>query len=143
MVEASKTLAEVNCGFEFECFLVSSDFRIKSYISDIYNVFENLTLYKVKFYSESQLKDKIESLKKELSYFIDDKTTDIIDFDFRQTLMIAERNSEYLEKLLQLFSDNGLKLFHEIFQDADDAVIKEAYKQRKIRKEKLSKSIYD
>lgn len=135
--EVPKTLAEVNFSFKYEFFWNPSYPVVDLYIKQVFDVFENLTLYKVQHYSEEQFKEKLEYLKRDLSYIVCKKTFSSIEYELDSIMYEAEENAKTLENVLSVFSSHNLNLSNKIFQEPDNSIIEKIYKKRRIN-EKLS-----
>lgn len=142
---APSTLYKVVSDFGYECFSGFPDFETKQYINQIFDVFENLTLYRVEQHSISFLLKKVDDISDYLSRFMDNYDIKCrIRGKLARTLLTAKSNAINLENLLNLFSDNGLVLSHSIFEEADEEIIEKVKHPREnLRPEKLVKSIYD
>lgn len=130
----AKRLVDVSSNFDFECFLLPSDSTIiKHYIPQIFEVFKNLTFYKVEEYSRKQMSEKIETAKREIEQLISEKTLSAINHDIENTLNNVKRVTERLSKLQRLFESKGYKLNHTLFEDADSEILKQIYEERETK----------
>lgn len=143
--EAPIALYDIKCDLFFECSSNnSSDPRIKSYINQIFDVFENLTLYKVEQHSISDISKKFDETASYLNHFLNQDIFFSIRNDFNRMLSTASKNAISIQELFEVFSDNELVLSHSLFKEADDELIEELKRPREnLRSEKLVKSIYD
>lgn len=129
--EAPFTLYDVKSDFSYECFLdYYSDSQVKSYIHQIFDVFENLTLYKVEHHSISQLSEKVSDMCHYLSRFVKRDIANSVMSSFEDTLEMAGSNAKYIEDLFKLFADNSLILSHNIFEEANDEILEKVHQQR-------------
>lgn len=141
--EAPSTLYDVSSDFNYECFFSYSDFQIEPYIKQIFDVFENLTLYKVENYTISDLSKQFNAMTAFLSRFVSGYELTPVRNSFEHTLSIAETNATEIQYLFKFFSDNGLVLSHPLFQEADNAIIEKVKQRRDLRTTRLVKSIYE
>ncbi len=130
-VEA-KRLVDVCFNFDFECFWFTSDSRIKKYQHQIFDVFKNLTLYKVEEHSEDEVKENILREKQMLEQWVSSRTLSAIDLDVSTTINEAKEKFTRLTNLQKMFADNGYKLTNDLFADADEAIMKQIYEERKV-----------
>ena len=140
--DAPHTLYELNCDFNYECFYQSCNVEMHQYINQIFDVFQNLTLYEVSTYSISDLTKQINKITNYLQ-FLPKNCTSSLNCNFNNFLSIADNNAKNIEKLLNTFSENNLTLSHSIFDIADEEMIKNLKQRRNLRKGRLIKSIHN
>lgn len=139
-IEASRTLADIEFKMRWlECFSRPSNPMMKKYIRYIFEVFKNLTLYKVKSYSEEELKEKMEKMEEEFKFIITEKSFDILKTDLEEIRQRAEDNTIHLHRINNIFYENGLILTGDLFKEADETILRKVYKTRKIAYEALGK----
>lgn len=126
-------LVDISFCFDFECFL-QDNFKMNIYIGQIFDVFQNLTLYKVRELSEKEAKEEIAQAKKLLEGLISIKTLSNIDEDFLSIKSIAENSSNNLSNLQEMFENKGYTLdkLH-LFANIDESITKKIYKKRKAK----------
>ena len=129
--ETIKRLVDISFSFDFECFLLPDDERMKTYRRQIFEVFENLTLYKVKENSEKKVKQNISRAKRTLKQLVSNKTLSGIDFDVRNSIREAKAVSERLATLQKMFVIHDYRLTHDLFANADEEIQKKIYEERK------------
>lgn len=132
-------LVDVRFCFDFECFLqddfryyniIKDSLRMKIYKNQIFDVFQNLTLYKLKELSEKEAKEEIaqekEILERLALYNIDKYLLDI--------KCRAEKSSNNLSNLLKMFENNVyISGKHYLFANIDEAITKKIYEERKAK----------
>lgn len=116
--------------------------EIPQYINQIFDVFQNLTIYKVSTYHIPDLTKNIDDIINHLQLFIPEKSTTSLRSDFNNLLSIAEYNAERFEELMITFLENNLTLSDSLFDTADEEMIKTLKQRRKFRKGYLHKSIH-
>ena len=129
----TQRLVDICFGFNFECFTLPSDPRMKKYISQIFDVFENLTLYKVEEHSEEEIKEQIAQIKHSLEHLISSKTLSAIDSDISYRIDDAEISATNLSNLQKIFEDKGYLLSHDIFANINKTISKKIYRKRKTK----------
>ena len=126
---------------EWECFSITSDDeRKKTYINDIFEVFENLSLYKVKELEIEEVKntikfltDDIKGFNDSLKYLLKVEIEESLNRKLEEAINNAESNTEYLEKLKVLFKENDKVLTNPIFKEPDDKVLLDAEQERNVK----------
>ncbi len=129
--ETIKRLVDISFTFDFECFLLPDDERMKTYRRQIFEVFENLTLYKVKEHSKKEVKQNISRAKRTLKQWVSNETLSRIDFDKQKSIRQAEEVSERLATLQKMFVVHDYRLTHDLFANADEEIQKKIYEERK------------
>lgn len=129
----TQRLVDICFGFGFECFVFPSAPKMEKYISQIFDVFENLTLYKVEEHSEKELKERIAQIKHTLEQLVSTKTLSAIDFDISDLIDDAESSATNLSNLQKIFEDKGYLLSHDIFANINKTLSKKIYKKRKTK----------
>ena len=104
---------------------------METYRRQIFEVFENLTLYKVKEHSEKKLKQNISRTKRTLKQWVSNDTLSRIDFDVQKSISQAKRVSENLETLQKMFVAHDYRLTHDLFANANEEIQKKIYEERK------------
>lgn len=144
--DAPLRLYDIKSDFYYECLdfdLLPYDI-VKPYTDQVFDVFENLILYKVEHYPISDLKQKVYEMADYLSNFVDSSIISSVRTNFNAvTLSIASANAKNIENLFKIFSKNGLTLSHNLFQEADDAIIEKLKQKRDCRTGRLIKNIND
>lgn len=126
----AKRLVDVKFGFYFE--FGEDNFH---YISQTFQVFENLVFYKMEEYSKTEIKEKVSRITSEMEQFISKKTLDDIKGDIKGLVREAKRNDKDLCNLQNIFSANGYKLSHSLFESPDELLRKQLYAERAIETE--------
>lgn len=130
----AKRLVDVSSNFDFECFLLPSDpIIIEHYIPQIFEVFKNLTFYKVEEYSSEQMSEKIETAKREIEQLISEKTLVAINYDIEYFLANAKRTTERLGELQKIFANKGYTLSSSLFENANPEILKQIYEKRETK----------
>jgi len=139
--DAPLRLYQIEHEFNYECLLPLDNSSLIPYIKQVFDVFENLTLYKVENYSISNLEKEFKEKLDYISHFIDTESINIslIYLNFQHTLSIAEQNSSNIQKLFEIFSSNGLILSHNLFEEADEEIISQLKQRRQGRPIRLIK----
>ena len=123
----AQRLVDICFDFDFECFLFPSDL----YLIQIFDVFENLTLYKLEELSEKEIKKELSQAKKKLERLVSVKTLFNIDKDFSNTLRVAERSFTNLSNLQKLLIKKGYILEKsQLFANIDESTMKKIYDER-------------
>ena len=104
---------------------------MKTYRRQIFEVFENLTLYKVKVHSKKEVKQNISRAKRTLKQWVSNETLSRIDFDKQKSIRQAEEVSERLATLQKMFVVHDYRLTHDLFANADEEIQKKIYEERK------------
>lgn len=136
----AERLVDIDFNFDFECFWIPSDSTIiEHYIPQIFEVFENLTFYKVEEYSKKQIREKLENAKHDIEQFISEKTLAAISYDIEGSLANVKTVTEHLNELQKLFTKKGYRLTHNLFENANPEILKQIYEERetKITLEKI------
>ncbi len=129
----TQRLVDICFNFDFECFLLPTDPRMEKYRSQIFEVFENLTLYKVEQHSKEEIKEKIAQIKHTLEQLVSIKTLSGIDYDISVYIRSAESSFSNLCKLQKMFEDKGTPLSHDIFANINKTLSKKIYTKRRIK----------
>ncbi len=129
----TQRLADIRFDFDFECFLLPSDSRMEKYRSQIFDVFENLTLYKVEEHSEEEIKESIAQVKHTLEQLVSTKTLSAIDYDISNFIAYAESSAINLSNLQKMFQDKGYLLSHDIFANINKTLSKKIYTKRRTK----------
>lgn len=128
-------LINVGCSFDFEYFCLKTDERMKIYLKQIYEVFSNLTLYKVEQRSITDITKCIYDIKETLSHnFISKRTLSNIDDDFKTQIKYMEETTKNLKKLLKEFSDFDFPHIVNLYKVADKDASEKFSDERKIEK---------
>lgn len=126
-----KKLADIETCFNFECFTSAYDNqKMQIYIKQISEVFQNLTLYKVKEVSEDTLKEDILQAKQLLSKLGSYKILSEIDNELSTFIQSAEITSTNLSKLKRMIATSGYHLTT-LFDDITKPLSKKIYAKRK------------
>lgn len=126
----AQRLVDIRSDFSFECFLLPSEPKMEHYRSQIFEVFENLTLYKVEEHSEEEIKENIAQAKHSLKHFVSDKTLLTIDYNVSDFFEDTNRTIANLSKLQKMFESKGYMLTYDLFADIDKALAKQIYEER-------------
>ena len=126
---------------KWECFSITSDDeRKKAYVDDIFEVFEKLSLYKVKELEIEEVKntikfltDDIKGFNDSLKYLLKVEIEESLNRKLEETINNAESNTEYLEKLKVLFKENDKVLTNPIFKEPDENVLLYAEQERNVK----------
>lgn len=130
----TQRLVDICFGFDFECFSLPSDPRMEKYISQIFDVFENLTLYKVEEHSEEEIKERVAQIKHTLEHLVLPKTLSAINSDISYLIDYdAKSSATRLSELQKMFKDKGYLLSHDIFANINKILSKEIYNERKTK----------
>lgn len=129
-----KRLIDIDFKFHFECCNIPSEWwRIQPYTEYVFEVLENMTLYKVATYSRKGMRAEIAKAKRILEPFVSDDALDDISCNVSEFISSAERTSDNFAKLQKLFADRGLVSTHKLFEEViDEKIRKSFYKKRKI-----------
>ena len=129
-----KRLIDISFDFEFECFLQPNAPRMDDYLSQIFDVFENLTFYRVGELSKEKIYERIEQIKQEIELLVSDETLLSIYADISKFNSSAEIATSNLQKLQKMFAINGYTLSNNLFVSSDAQVKKDMYKKRRTKK---------
>lgn len=144
-------IVDVFCDFDFECFTFPDVPVMEKYIRQIFDLFENLTLYKVEEHSEEEIKESSLQVRHALKQVIANlsKLPEIFQLDnidetikeikesslqvkrtHQRIIAYAERSATNLSKLQKMFQDKGYLLSHNIFANINETISKEIYTER-------------
>ena len=138
--DVPKALYDITFDFCFWPFIASKPI---SYTHQIFDVFENLTLYKVEQYSISDVTKKFDETTSYLSKFLNEDTIFSVKNNFKNLLSTADATAKNIEDLFDCFLRNGLSLSHLLFMETSAELIEEFKQPREnLRRERLVKSIY-
>lgn len=122
--------------FEFECLHISPDKeeRMKVYLKQIYEVFENLKLYRIKTSSISHMRKVAEDAKKSMNDFISKHTLLSIDKDVDNIVESTNERTTNLNRLLTMFSNYNYPLPYEIYDIPSEEILSNLNIERKTDK---------
>lgn len=121
--------------FTFECSWEGLENKecMKTYIKQIYDVFQNLKLYRIQQYSIANMHTAAKSAKEDMKLFISNHTIESMYKDIERKVISAENFAEKLKELLNLFSKQGYPALN-LFHIPSDDVIKHLNAERKTDK---------
>lgn len=126
----AQRLVDIRFDFEFECFILPKNPKMETYRSQIFEVFENLTLYQVEEHSEEEIIANFAQAKHSLEYFVSDKTLSAIDSDVFDFFVDTNRTIANLSKLQKMFESKGYMLTHDLFANINETLVQQIYEER-------------
>lgn len=129
----TQRIVDIKFDFGFECFLLQTDPRMEKYRSQIFDVFENLTLYKVEELSEEKIKESISQVKHTIEQLVSIRTLSNIDYDISNLMNYAKRSATNLSNLQKMFEDKGYILSHDLFANINKTISKKIYTKRRTK----------
>ena len=129
-ISNNNTLKDIKDTFDFECLDRAKTYKLDRYIKQIFEVFNDLTLYKIEEYNEEdfikEMTDKLQSMKEYLS----SNTLLKIDYELNLFNKEAKQTTNNLNNLFKLFAERGYIMYHNIFQNATQEIINKSQEER-------------
>lgn len=121
--------------FSFECSWEGLENKecMKTYIEQIYDVFQNLILYRIEQHSICDMKKIAETAKENMNLFISQPTIESLDKDIQIKIAHADGITKNLNELLSLFSNQGYPDLN-LFDIPTEEILKYLNTERKIDK---------
>ena len=107
-VRAPQKLIDIDSSLHFDCFLFPKDPRKKVYYKQVYRVFRNLTFYRVKTFSEEEVRETMKSAMKIFESFITTEAVDAVEYAFSRFTYKADKNYKDLLNLFDIFHEMNL-----------------------------------